>query len=55
MVSYVKEKGSITNKECQVLFDVSRVTATRDLNLLEGKDILKRIGRGKRDSKYVLK
>ena len=54
-VSYVEEKGSITNKEYQVLFDVSRVTATRDLKLLEGKDLLKRIGKGKRDLKYVLK
>ena len=54
-VLYVEEKGSITNKEYQVLFDVSRVTATRDMNLLEGKDILKRIGKGKRDLKYVFR
>ena len=31
------------------------ITTTRCLNLLEGKDILKRIGTGKRDLKYVLK
>lgn len=54
-VLYVEEKGSITNKEYQTLFDVSRVTATRDLNLLEGRNILKRIGKGKRDLKYVFK
>jgi len=54
-VSYIEEKGSITNKQYQVLFDVSRVTATRDLNLLEGKDIVKRIGTGKRDLKYVFR
>lgn len=54
-VLYVKDKGSITNKEYQVLFDVSRVTATRDLNLLERKDILKRIGKGKRDLKYMFR
>ena len=54
-VLYVEEKGSIANKEYQVLFGVSRVTATRDLNLLEGNDILKRIGKGKRDLKYVFK
>lgn len=54
-VLYVEEKGSITNKEYQALFDVSRVTATRDLNLLEGRNILKRIGKGKRDLKYVFK
>lgn len=54
-VSYIREKGSITNREYQVLFDVSRITATRDLKLLEGEGILKRIGKGKRDLKYVLK
>lgn len=54
-VLYVEEKGSITNKEYQTLFDVSRVTATRDLTLLEGRNILKRIGKGKRDLKYVFK
>ena len=52
-ILYVEDKGSITNKEYQVLFDVSRGTATRDLNLLEKKDMLKRIGKGKRDLKYV--
>ncbi len=31
------------------------ITATRDLNLLEGKDVLKRIGTVKRDLKYVFK
>jgi len=54
-VSYIREKGGIANKEYQVLFDVSRITATRDFKLLEGEGILKRIGKGKRDSKYVLK
>jgi len=54
-VSYIREKGGITNKEYQVLFDVSRITATRDFKLLEGEGILKRIGKGKRDSKYILK
>ena len=54
-VLYVEDKGSITNKEYQVLFDVSRSTATRDLNLFERSDILKRIGKGKRDLKYVFR
>jgi ATP-dependent DNA helicase RecG len=54
-VSYIREKGSITNKEYQVLFDVSRITATRDLKLLEGEGVLKRTGKGKRNLKYVLK
>lgn len=54
-VSYIREKGSITNKEYLVLFDVSRITATRDLKLLEEEEIVKRIGTGRRDLKYVLK
>ena len=54
-VSYIREKGSIANKEYQVLFGISRVTATRDLKLLEEEGILKRTGKGKRDLKYVLK
>ena len=54
-VSYIREKGSITNKEYLILFDVSRITATRDLKLLEEEEIVKRIGTGKRDLKYVLK
>ena len=54
-VSHIREKGSITNKEYQVLFDVSRITATRDFKLLEEKGILDRIGKGKRNLKYVLK
>lgn len=55
VISYLEEHECITNKEYQMLFDVSRITATRDLNLLEGKNIFKRIGTGKRDLKYILK
>ena len=54
-VSYIREKGSITNKAYQMLFGVSRTTATRDLKQLEGAGIVNRTGRGKRDLKYVLK
>ncbi|MEA2055153.1 MAG: DeoR family transcriptional regulator [Candidatus Thermoplasmatota archaeon] len=50
-VAYVRKEGWITNKEYQVLFDVSRITATRDLKLLEGEGIVKQIGKGKRDSR----
>lgn len=53
-VFYVKEKGSITNKEYQELFKVSRITATRDLSELVEKGILMRVGRGKRGTKYVI-
>ena len=54
-VSYIREKGSITNKYYQVLFGVSRITATRDLKQLEGTGIVNRTGTGKRDLRYVLK
>jgi len=54
-VSYIREKGSLTNKEYHILFDVSRITATRDLKLLEEEGIIKSIGMGKRNLKYVLK
>jgi len=54
-VFYVRERGSISNKEYQELLNVSRATATRDLRLLEGKEILRQVGKGRRDLKYVLK
>ena len=42
-VLYVKEKGSITNKEYQELFKVSRQTATRDLSELVKLGIFERV------------
>lgn len=40
-VEFVKEKGIITNKEYQELFDVARMTATRDLTEMLEKGVLK--------------
>ena len=40
-VLFVKEKGKISNKEYQTEFGVARRTATRDLNKLVEKNILK--------------
>jgi len=40
-VEYVKEKGKITNKEYQELFDVARITATRDLTELVEKEVFR--------------
>lgn len=40
-VNYLKEKGRITNKEYISSFNVSRITATRDLQDLVDKNILK--------------
>lgn len=40
-VSFIKERGRITNKEYQILSNVSRMTGTRDLADLVNKGILK--------------
>jgi len=54
-LSYIRERGGISNKEYQDEFAVSRATATRDLRALEEKGILKRVGTGRRDLKYMRK
>lgn len=40
-VLYAKNKGKITNKEYQELFEVAQRTATRDLTDLVGREILR--------------
>ena len=45
---------TIANKEYQVLFGVSRNTASKDLNDLVEKRIVKRAGEGKRRIRYLL-
>lgn len=54
-VEYVVKKGSITNKEYQKLTGAARETVTRDLAALIKKNILRKIGRGKRGIKYLLR
>ena len=49
------EDNTISNKECQVLFGISRNTASTDLNGLVEKGIIKRTGEGKRSARYLLK
>lgn len=53
-IHHLKEKGKITNREYQELNHVSKPTATRDLTILVGKGILRRVGKGKREVHYVL-
>jgi len=53
-VLYVKEKGKITNKEYQELTQVSRQTATRDLQELVEKSIFIMHGAAKREIYYQL-
>jgi ATP-dependent DNA helicase RecG len=54
-VFYVVNKQAITNKEYQELFNISKRTATSDLSDLVEQEIFRKIGRGKRDLKYVLR
>jgi len=54
-VMYVKEKGRITNKEYQELCEVSKRAASENLRILEGKNILDRIGVTGKGTYYILK
>ncbi len=54
-VMYVKEKGKITNKEYQELTGVSRITASRELQVIVEKEIFHMIGKVGRGTKYILK
>ncbi len=53
-VTYVKEKGGITNREYQNINTVSNKTAYLELSNLVKKDIFKVLGKGKSVS-YTLK
>ena len=52
---YVKERGRISNREYQELIGVSKRTASRDLDNLVQKDVLKRVGETGKGTYYVLK
>lgn len=54
-VSYVKEKGRITNKEYQEMFNVSRETASRDLAELSEKGLFENSGSKGAGSYFKLK
>ncbi len=53
-VFYVKKTGRISNSEHQKLSGVSRATATRDLDEMHGKGILKKVGTTGKGTHYVL-
>lgn len=56
VIEYLKEKDkTISNREYQALFGISRNTASTDLNGLVEKGIIKRTGEGKRSARYLLK
>jgi len=54
-VLYVKERGSISNREYQALSGVSKPTATRELEGLSALGVLKRLGVTGRGTRYTLK
>lgn len=54
-VMYVKEKGKITNKEYQQLAEISRITASRELQNIVEKGIFQMLGKVGKGTKYVLK
>ena len=54
-VIYVKKQGSITNKQYQEMFGVSKRTATRDLTDLVSHEIFDQIGKSGKGITYVLR
>ncbi|MEW6041468.1 MAG: helix-turn-helix domain-containing protein, partial [Elusimicrobiota bacterium] len=54
-VMYVKEKEKITNKDYLELTNISRITASRELQDLVEKNVLKKIGKVGKGTKYILK
>ncbi|HEX7846692.1 MAG TPA: ATP-binding protein [Chitinophagaceae bacterium] len=55
-ISFVKEKGKITNADYQKLLSVSKATATRDLtDLIEKFDLLEKVGKTGAGTSYILK
>lgn len=54
-VMYVKEKGKITNKEYQELLDVSKRTATNDMEELVQKKLFEKIGTRGKGTFYKIK
>jgi len=53
-VAYLKAHAQITNSEYQKTTDVSRVTASRDLDMLVNRGVLKRVGTTGKGTHYVL-
>ena len=53
ILEYIQTHGSIHLQDCLELFEVSKVTASRDLSHLHQQDYVLRLGRGKA-TKYLL-
>ena len=53
-VEYIAEKGKISNSEYQKLTNSIKKTATRDLNSLVDKNILKKVGTTGKGTYYII-
>ncbi|MEA1972263.1 MAG: putative DNA binding domain-containing protein [Candidatus Cloacimonadota bacterium] len=53
-IEYIKNNNQITNKEYQMINNISRATASRDIQYLVEKDILKNIGTKGSSAIYIL-
>jgi len=54
-VMYVKKEGEITNKEYQSLYNVSKRTATNDLDEIVQKKIFEKVGTRGKGTFYTIK
>ncbi|MBW1973587.1 MAG: DeoR family transcriptional regulator [Deltaproteobacteria bacterium] len=54
-VMYVKKEGKITNKKYQSLYNVSKRTATNDLDEIVQKKIFEKVGTRGKGTFYIIK
>ena len=54
-VTFVKKEGKITNKKYQMLFEVSKRTASNELKEIKEKNIFEQIGKTGKGTYYVIK
>ena len=47
IIEYMKEHEKITRKECISILNVSKDTAFRELDFLQEKSIIRRVGKGR--------
>jgi ATP-dependent DNA helicase RecG len=54
-VAYIREHGKITNSEFQILASIKKRQATKDLNDLEERQVISRVGKTGKGTHYILK
>jgi ATP-dependent DNA helicase RecG len=54
-VEFIRAKGKITNSEFQILASIKKRQATADLNDLEQRQIISRVGTTGKGTHYILK